>query len=94
MSLTVLSVFNCSFLIMSHYCCGTVALNGPYYYFLRAIDGPHVSLKQHKNHKSYDSADSLIVGKYNIDYQYVLLCILCAQDKTEHIYHASSSSSG
>jgi len=72
MSFTVLSIFNCSSLIMSHCSCGTVGLNGPYYYFVRDIDGPHVSLKQHKDHKSYDSAASLIAGKYNIDYQYVL----------------------
>ena len=31
--------------------CGTVALNGPYFFFC----GPRISPKQHKDHKSYGS---------------------------------------
>ena len=50
----------------------TVALSGPYYYVLGAIDGPHLSLKQHTDHRRCDSAASLVACKYNIDYQYVL----------------------
>ena len=37
--------------------CVTVALNGPYFF------GPHISLKQHKDHRSYRSTARPILGR-------------------------------